>query len=72
MRPMTKKDYIAIAQEFANQHSENALNQALGSANTPYRAVVRLANRVADVLAADNPRFDRERFLAACENGIKD
>ena len=51
---MTKKDYQALA-------------GALYDAKTvPYPDVV---SRIADVLAADNPRFDRECFVAACEDG---
>lgn len=29
----------------------------------------RFTRRIADIMAADNPRFDRARFVEACETG---
>ena len=52
---MTRKDYIAIA---------NAICEA--SHTAPSAAIDTLAHKLADVCANDNPRFDRQRFLAAC------
>lgn len=56
---MTRKDYIALA-------------SALAGAQIEYRdrdegqAALRFASHlIADVLQADNERFDRERFLIA-------
>lgn len=56
---MTKKDYIAIANAFA------ALNKITKGKAIHEQYCIALAN----VLQADNPRFDRERFLEAC--GVK-
>lgn len=57
---MTTKDYQAIAAVFArlgpNQHSAEA---------EVMRRV--LARGIADVMAADNPRFKRDDFLRACQ-----
>ena len=57
---MTRKDYVAIARcvqdnaiAFKGKFSEQAGSDAL-------------AVRLADMLAADNARFDRARFLKAC------
>lgn len=59
---MTRKDYVAIARAFA--------------ATRPPRTRVNLEDdfqwdedrrAIVRVLAADNSRFDEERFLAACE-----
>jgi hypothetical protein len=60
---MTRKDYVAIAKEI-NLHL-SASEDGIQGART--RAVVRvLAAGIADVMAADNPSFDRARFLKAC------
>jgi hypothetical protein len=64
---MTKKDYQAIAgalygarQDHANRSQwEDEVRETIGDVTA----------RIADVLAADNPRFDRETFIAACEDG---
>ena len=50
---MSKKDYEAIAAAFR------------ASANTP--EIDALGEDLCAYFAADNPLFDRERFLAACE-----
>jgi hypothetical protein len=57
---MTRKDYTALAAALANVrpiHGEDARFHAQFNLD---------AHAVADVLAADNARFDRARFLAAC------
>ena len=53
--PMTKKDYELIAQAFA-------LYKCL---DQPTRWFV--AQALADRLEKDNPRFDRARFIEACD-----
>ena len=58
---MTRKDYVLIAEGFKNAFSaftELSYSERWG--------MVKAARSVADTLAADNPRFDRERFLKAC------
>lgn len=57
---MTKKDYIKIAQVLAR---ERYISQAFPEA---LAIVDSLASRFCTVLAHDNPRFNRARFLAAC------
>jgi myosin-crossreactive antigen len=60
---MTRKDYIMIAKIIAHnqpQFKEGEEGQTL---------LWILANQFATELQADNPRFDRARFLAAC--GVK-
>lgn len=50
---MTRKDYIAIAEVFfLSKEAEDDLDNC--------------ARRMADTLATDNARFDRQRFLVAC------
>lgn len=55
---MTRKDYVIIAEVIAN-------SQGL----TRGGIMDTLAERMAEALQADNPRFDREKFLVAC--GVK-
>ena len=62
---MTRKDYIAIAAALKAARVTNGTNN-------PNRAlylngIANAANRIADAMQADNARFDRARFLAACE-----
>ena len=59
---MTRKDYISIAGAIAKARTSA---DSAGSLVTP-AAITCVAYRLADILAADNPRFDLERFLAAC------
>lgn len=70
---MTKKDYEAIAAAFhgalqsrkiAWAAANDAGKQHMGDQIVGYQDAI---NMVASVLAADNPRFDRERFLKACD-----
>jgi hypothetical protein len=59
---MTRKDYIVIASAVAK-----AATNADSTGSTVTRsAITCVAYRLADILAADNPRFDLERFLEAC------
>lgn len=59
---MTKRDFEALADALANvRPSHSALD-------TVYRGWKDSVFAVADVCAASNPRFDRERFIAACES----
>lgn len=57
---MTKKDYEAIARVIARN-----TRIADGDASR-LSAVALIADGIADAMAADNPRFDRRRFVAAC------
>jgi hypothetical protein len=60
---MTKKDYVAIAA--AIRKVDNELWQ--DGPTIQGRAVVAdVVAGLAEVMAQDNPRFDRERFAAAC------
>jgi hypothetical protein len=71
---MSKKDYQAIAAAIYNsqvrmdglfKYDRNAVMVNAGVK----AAMCEVKARLADVLAADNPRFSRERFLEACETG---
>lgn len=55
---MTRKDYVQLAE---------ALKAAAYALNPPERAgAILAAQEIALALAADNPRFDRARFIKAC------
>lgn len=54
---MTRKDYVLLAKAIANGIDDaNGINGLTGYA---------IIERIADALASDNPRFDRERFITA-------
>jgi hypothetical protein len=65
---MTRKDYVLIAAALKDarpipKHELYALDHNERLCADTYRNVAR---SIADALAKDNPRFDRERFLTAC------
>lgn len=61
---MTRKDYIALAATIrataAHQATDDTYREGWQSATSA------LAHRIADVLAADNARFNRSFFFKAC------
>ena len=60
---MTRKDYILIA-EAIKQTADMSRSFADAEA---LRGARLTANHIATALGRDNPRFDRERFLKACD-----
>ena len=62
---MTRKDYVIIAKALKTQFELSHENNE----DDGLCAVINVANDLATALEADNPRFDRERFLEAC--GVK-
>ncbi len=68
---MTRKDYVAIAKIIAETASAPDLRNSTSSLSKQWAAgcdaaCERVASHFADYAAADNARFDRARFLAAC------
>jgi hypothetical protein len=62
---MSKKDYQAIAGAiYSSAHMDRLVFGSEGIG-----AILSTARRIADVLAADNPRFNRDLFIEACETG---
>lgn len=53
---MSRKDYEAIARVIRENEGD-------------IPTLVSVAKGVADIFAADNARFDRQRFYAACDLG---
>ena len=62
---MTKKDYVAIAKVI----SWHVADYATDDLQDTDHGLGPLIDSLAALFAADNPRFDRARFLTAC--GIK-
>ena len=62
---MTRKDYETIAAALYERVTELSPRQRT-RANALSEQHAALCHNVANALKADNPRFDRERFLAAC------
>jgi len=58
---MTKKDY----QKFADMFRHELILENEGS--DADKAIWRIIGNVADLFQVDNPRFDRDRFLRACD-----
>lgn len=56
---MTRKDYVVIAKAFS-------VTRPATATESHYQWLCDL-HTIADVLATDNPRFDRERFVSACQ-----
>jgi hypothetical protein len=58
---MTRKDYELIAEALASTRYDN--NSSIAEAEQWRRDL----EAVASALAEDNPRFDKDRFIAAAE-----
>ena len=59
---MTRKDYVRFAAMFKSVHVYY-LSQDKPDGE---KAVEWIANKSADIFQADNPAFDRAKFLKAC------
>lgn len=68
---MTRKDYVAIAEAFSlvAPYAGISWNATLPPILNSQETWLRCMRNVANVLAADNPRFDRARFERACKGG---
>lgn len=67
---MTKKDYCKFAEMVKYNRANTGTGTDTDEAFAGYRVACNdFAFAMADIFAADNPRFDREQFLKAC--GIK-
>lgn len=56
---MTRKDYVLIAQAISDQQHWLTAEER--------QPITGLIYTLASALARDNPRFDRSKFIAACE-----
>lgn len=64
---MSRKDYAAVAAVLRDALDTIREDEELGVADDiePDAVVMTVAYGLSDVFAADNPHFDRERFIAA-------
>ena len=62
---MTRKNYIAFAEAVATYGHRWMDTEQLESSGYAYHQN-NIAEMLADVLAADNSRFDRSKFMTAC------
>ena len=62
---MTRKDYVMIAEAIRGTLLPD-FETGIAPPEREASATLRVALRLADALAADNPRFDRHQFLQAC------
>jgi len=70
---MTRKDYIALANALHNaKPREGAKNYAPTPDASASMAWLAAVCGVADALTKDNPRFDSDMFLMACESGLRE
>lgn len=61
---MTKKDYVKLADLFKRMYPATHNGQPALDAFAEWGD---LKEGLMEILAADNPRFDRDRFNAACK-----
>lgn len=64
---MTKKDYVLIAQSINRSiHVTSFTEKNQVRKQAKLKAYSLVAHDLSGSLKGDNPRFDQERFLAAC------
>lgn len=66
---MTRKDYEAIAGALFQARLNIGIAPDVDGAMLRYQGVDEAIASITDVLAADNARFDRQRFVRACITG---
>jgi hypothetical protein len=68
---MNRKDYRAISDVMSTLRNDSIFRPVVEGCDPvpPTAYVAHVAFALCDVFAADNPRFDREQFLAACALG---
>ena len=64
---MTRKDYVAAARVL---HERKPLWNAMPCFEIELAKWDEIVAGIADMFAADNARFERLRFVAACSKGI--
>lgn len=67
---MSKRDYQAIARAiYPVLRVAHDQARTVPQVNIAIAAIRNVVENIADVMAEDNPAFDRARFLEACETG---
>lgn len=62
---MTRKDYELIAQAFRDEQTFYR-DVYVTNIDTTIINIINMAERLAESLAQDNPRFNRDKFIKAC------
>ncbi len=65
---MTRKDYVKFAEMFASLDDGQQTSVTVSGTIGREGMLDLIVFRTADILASDNPRFDRDQFFAACES----
>lgn len=63
---MTRKDYVALAEALSLTEPSKSVDSQ-GVITPQWHVWLVTVDSIANTLAADNPRFDRDRFLKACQ-----
>ena len=58
---MSRKHYVEIADAVIN------LRRGINMWDQPDQAIDQFVRELSDIMAADNPNFDRSRFKEACQ-----
>lgn len=66
---MSKKDYQAIARAIYETRAAYGIAAGKQADGTTGGALEMVTVELCMILSADNPRFDRARFIEACETG---
>ena len=61
---MTRKDYVRFAAMFKANNVCRLHDESLHAGYL--KAIANICDRTADIFAADNANFDRDKFLKAC------
>jgi hypothetical protein len=64
---MTRKDYVRIAWIISHERGLINLSDDKHAKDLAYAVLKDMTALLADTMAQDNPRFDKERFITACE-----
>lgn len=62
---MSKQDFVALAEAMIEARAQVAERASIQPGDNTEETLIAAAERIADVCAKGNPRFDRERFLRA-------
>ena len=66
---MTKNDYMRLAKAIREAYNHSSFSDPTLQA-THHVAVIVTANRIANQLFDDNPKFSHAKFIEACGIGI--
>lgn len=69
--PMTRRDYIAVTEAVRAEKAEIGQRSDRSFRAGGQRAISGLTTRLADIMEAGNPNFDRQMFLAECDRPME-